>query len=234
MADKDENLTVHLEALRATLISCLRALGIGLLPMLAAAPWVLRLLIKIILGHHDIALNFFAPTEVFMLQIKVAVTLDLIVCFPYMAHKIWLFVLPALYEQERRFIKSIALVSSSLFVLGALFCLFFILPMLINFGMSFASAELKAMFGVSGLISTTLWLAVIFGLMFQFPLITYALIRSGLTSAESVRRKRPYVAVGILIMAALLTPPDIVSQILLATPTYLLFESGLFFGGRHK
>ncbi len=229
MSGNDEGLTAHLEALRAMLIRCFMALGIGLLPMFWAAPYCMSALIKIMIGQHEVALNYFSPMEVFILQIKTAVVLDLLVCFPYMARQIWNFVLPALYDNERRFIKSIVVSSSFLFVCGVLFCIFFILPLLINFGLSFVTSDIKAVFGISNVVSMALWLSVVFGLMFQFPLITYSLIRSRLVSYEAVRHKRPYVLVGILITAALLTPPDIVSQLLLSIPTYLLFEAGLFF-----
>ena len=119
------------------------------------------------------------------------------------------------------------LTSSTLFITGVLFCIYFILPLLINFGISFSTDDIKAVFGISNIISLALWLSVVFGLMFQFPLITYSLIRSGITSYEAVKSKRPYILVGILIIAALLTPPDVISQLMLATPTYLLFEIGL-------
>ena len=234
MEDKDENLISHLEALRSMLIKCFAALGIGLIPMFLLAPVCINALIRIMIGDNQVSLNFFSPMEVFILQIKVAVVLDFLVCFPYIAKKIWDFVLPALYENERRFIKSVVLASSSLFISGVLFCIFFILPLLINFGISFATEDIKAVFGISNIISTALWLSVIFGLMFQFPLITYSLVRSQIVSSRTIKDKRPYVFIAILIIAALLTPPDIVSQLMLAAPTYLLFEIGLYFAGKNE
>lgn len=234
MEDKDENLISHLEALRSMLIKCFAALGIGLIPMFLLAPVCMNALIRIMIGDNQVSLNFFSPMEVFILQIKVAVVLDFLVCFPYIAKKIWDFVLPALYENERRFIKSVVLASSSLFISGVLFCIFFILPLLINFGISFATEDIKAVFGISNIISTALWLSVIFGLMFQFPLITYSLVRSQIVSSRTIKDKRPYVFIAILIIAALLTPPDIVSQLMLAAPTYLLFEIGLYFAGKNE
>lgn len=235
MEDKDESLVAHLEALRGMLIRCFLALGIGLIPMFFAAPYFMDLLIKVMVGENDVVLNFFSPMEVFVLQIKVAFVLDLLVCFPYVARQIWDFVLPALYDNERRFVKSIVLISSALFILGVLFCVFFILPLIIRFGISFATENIQAVFGIANIITLALWLSVIFGLMFQFPLITYALIRSEIASYEAVKEKRSYIFVGILIIAAILTPPDVVSQLMLAIPTYLLFEAGLFAArGRKK
>ena len=84
------------------------------------------------------------------------------------------------------------------------------------------------------MMSIALWLSVVFGLMFQFPLVTYALIRSKIVSYEGIKTKRPYVFVGILILSGLLTPPDVVSQLMLTIPTYLLFEAGLFMARRIK
>ena len=225
--DQDESLILHLTALRSTLIKCFVALGIGLIPMFFVAPFCMNWLTKIMIGNNDVSLNFFSPAEVFILQIKIAVVLDLLICFPYIARQIWNFILPALYDNEKKFIKSIVLTSSTLFITGVLFCIYFILPLLINFGISFSTDNIKAVFGISNIISLALRLSVVFGLMFQFPLITYSLIRSGITSYEAVKSKRPYILVGILIIAALLTPPDVISQLMLATPTYLLFEIGL-------
>lgn len=232
MENKEESLVSHLEALRATLIKCFVALGIGIVPMFLAAPYFMNLLIKIMIADNNISLNYFSPMEVFILQIKMAVVLDLLLCFPYIAKKIWEFLLPGLLENERRFVKSIVLSSGLLFITGVLFCLFFILPLVINFGISFATTDIKAVFGISNIITLALWLSVVFGIMFQFPLVTFSLIRSGIVSYESMKDKRPYIFVGILIIAAFLTPPDVVSQTMLAIPTYLLFEIGLYFS--HK
>lgn len=228
MEDKDESLLTHLEALRSTLIRCFVALGIGLIPLFLVAPYFMDCLIKIMIGKNNVSLNYFSPMEVFILQIKIAVVLDFLCCFPYIARQIWQFIVPALYENERKFIKSIVFSSSALFIIGVLFCLFFILPLIINFGISFSTSEIKAMFGISNIIGLALMLSIIFGLMFQFPIITYSLIRFNITSYESVKNKRSYIFVGILIIAGILTPPDIVSQLMLTIPTYLLFEIGLW------
>lgn len=232
---KEETLLDHLEALRTVLIKCLSALAIGLVPIFFVAPYVMDLLIKVMMGNNAVQLNFFSPMEVFILQIKMALLLDVLVCFPYIIRQVWSFILPALYDNERKFIKSIVLSSSVLFIIGVLFCLFFILPLVIRFGLSFVTDNIQAVFGIGNIVSLALWLSFVFGVMFQFPLVTYALIRSEMVSYEAIKAKRTYVFVGILILSALLTPPDIVSQLLLTIPTYGLFEIGLFFGRKpHK
>ncbi len=232
MKNEDESLIKHLEALRNVLIQSLLALAVGMLPMFFIAPYIINALIRVMIAENDVTLNFFTPMEVFILQLKTALILDILICFPYMAKKVWDFILPALYEHERRFIKSIVLSSSALFIIDVLFCLFFILPLVIRFGLSFATDNIQPVFGIGNIVSLALWLSLIFGIMFQFPLITYALIRTNIVGYEAMKRKRVYVFVGILILAGLLTPPDIVSQLLLTGPTYILFEAGLWFGKR--
>lgn len=229
---EDESLIKHLEALRNVLIKSLTALAVGMLPMFFIAPYVVNALINVMIAENDVTLNFFTPMEVFILQLKTALVLDILVCFPYIAKKVWNFILPALYEHERCFIRSIVLSSSALFVIGILFCLFFILPLVIRFGLSFTTDNLQPVFGIGNIVSLALWLSFVFGVMFQFPLITYALIRANIVSYEAIKSKRIYVFIGILILAGLLTPPDIVSQLLLTIPTYILFEAGLWFGKR--
>ena len=232
--NKNENLTCHLEALRQVLIKSLAILAVGLVPMFLITPHVMDFLIKLLMAESNIPLNFFSPMEVFILQIKTALLLDVLICFPYIALQVWRFILPALYKRERKFIKSIVLISSVLFIIGVLFCLFLILPMVMRFSFSFITENIKPTLGINNVVSLALWLSLVFGVMFQFPLITCALIRSNIVSYQKVKSKRAYVLVGILILSGLLTPPDIVSQLLLTIPTYALFEIGLFFGKKKR
>ena len=220
MEQDDGSLISHLEALRETLLKCIIALCIVLPLGLYLAPKFLDWLTVVITRNNSIAFNFFSPMEVFLIQIKTAMVLDFVICFPYIIKKLWDFILPAM--------------SSFLFVAGVAFCVFLIMPMVINFGMSFSSTNINPMFGISNVINMTLWMSLAFGVMFQMPLITIALIKSGIISYESVSDKRPYVIVLILILAAIFTPPDVVSQLMLGIPTYLLFEAGLLFARKYK
>ena len=121
MPDKDESLVQHLDALRKALIKCFICVG-ALLPLcLWAAPAALDLFTRTIIGDANIALNYFSPMEVFILQIKIAFFMDLIISFPYIVKNIWNFILPALYDKEKKFIKSIVFSSTLLFCFGILF-----------------------------------------------------------------------------------------------------------------
>lgn len=216
------------------LLKCIKAVGIVLIPLLLVAPKCLDFFINLILRGNNISLNYFSPAEVFVIQIKFALVLDIILCFPYIAKQVWNFCVPALYDHERKFIKSIVFTSSALFILGSMFCLFVILPLIINFGMSFSTSNIQAVLGISNVVNLSIWLILAFGVMFQLPLITHALIKSDIVSYNTIKKSRPYVIVGLLIIAGILTPPDVVSQVMLFTPTYLLFELGLLFSRSKK
>jgi len=232
--EQESSLVSHLEALRRALIRSLAALGIGIIPIFFASPYVLDFFCEQLAIQGDITLHYFAPMEVFLLQVKISALLDCVLFSPYIAWNIWQFVLPALYENEKRFVRSIAALTSLLFIAGVAFCLIVCFPLVVKFGMSFANGSLMPVFGISNLVSFALWLSLAFGCMFQFPLVTYALIRGGIVSYETVCNKRPYVVVFILVAAALLTPPDVVSQLILGLPTYLLFEAGLLAARRYR
>lgn len=232
--DKDESLISHLEALRSTLIHCFAAIGICLPVMFVFAPKTLNFLTKILVGDLKLTFNYFSPMEVFILQIKLAILMSLIVAFPYIAKKIWDFILPALYKHEKLFIKKIVFFSSALFISGVIFCIFVILPLIIKFGMSFAGENIQAVFGISNVANLAIGLSFTFGLMFQVPLVTHFLIKCGILSYDALSSKRSYVVVLLLVCAAILTPPDIISQLLLFLPTYLLFELGLIFSKSTK
>lgn len=233
-ANQEATLVSHLEALRWALIRSFVALAIFIVPLFLVSPYILDWCCEQIALQADVKLHYFSPMEVFLLQLKISALLDCVICSPYIAWNFWQFVLPALYDREKKFIRSIVALTSLLFIAGVAFCLIVCFPLVVQFGMSFAGDMLQPVFGVSNLVSLALWLSLAFGCMFQFPLVTYALVRAGIVEYETVCSKRPYVVVGILLLAAFLTPPDIVSQLLLGLPTYLLFETGLLAARRFK
>ena len=151
--------------------------------------------------------------------------------FPWCMLQIWGFIVPALKNSERRFIIRGTLTSSVLFLFGASFCVLFILPLLMKFSAGFASSELMPVLGLEPFLSLAGGITLAFGLMFQLPLLVLLAVHFGWLSAASVRHARPYVWTCVLVLSALLTPPDIASQLMLALPTGLLFEGGLLLAG---
>lgn len=227
--NNEQGLIYHLEELRKTLLDCIFSLFYFFIPIFLFSNKILNLFVDYLIQNTGIVFNYFSPTEVFLLQIKLAFIIDLIICFPYIARRLWSFILPALYENEKKFVRNAIISSCSFFLLGIIFCITVFLPLVVKFGVSFISDNIQAVFGISNVINLSFWLMLSFGLMFQFPIIVYYLLKSQIIDIQSIRHKRPYVIVSLLIFAAILTPPDIISQLIMFIPSYLLFEGGLIF-----
>lgn len=169
----------------------------------------------------DVTSPFFAP---FKLSLVVAV----IVAMPYILHQIWSFIAPGLYTNEKRLAIPLLLSSIVLFYAGIAFCYFVVFPLLFGFFTSVGPENVAVMTDISSYLNFVLKLFFAFGLAFEIPVATLLLIKSGVVTVESLRAKRAYVVVVCFIIGMLLTPPDIISQSLLAFPMWLLFELGLF------
>lgn len=233
MPDEKENTLIsHLEALRRTLLWIIGATALLYPAAFLLSPYVIDFLVKWSFPPEIGKLHYFAPMEVFWVQLKLALVLALMMAYPWNIFQIWRFVLPALYRKERRALGLWIVFSSVLFACGIAFCIGLILPVLMKFSGGFATPELQPVLGLANFLNLAGWLMLAFGLMFQSPIAVLLAVRFGVISAETIRRKRPYVMTGILIAAAILTPPDIVSQIMLAVPTWLLFELGLILAGK--
>lgn len=226
---EQEKLTYHLSELRKTIISVIVCL-IVLFPLgYLAAPYCINNLVRWSFSNHDLTLNFFSPMEVFLVNLKIGFVIAFIIGFPFIIYKVWKFLLPALYDKEKKFLKTVVFCSSFLFVLGATMCVGFVLPLIIKFSMSFATEQIQPILGISNFLGLSGWLMLAFGLMFQFPIAIYFSVKFSIVSVNTLKNKRPYIIVIMLFIAAIVTPPDVVSQLLLFVPTYILFELGLFF-----
>ncbi|MEA4863013.1 MAG: twin-arginine translocase subunit TatC [Victivallaceae bacterium] len=228
----ENSFIAHLESLRKTLLRILAATAVMYPVGYLISPYVIAALVKWSLPETMGKLHYFAPMEVFWVQLKLAFILALAMAYPWNVFQIWRFMLPALYRDERRALGWWIMSSSVLFFGGVAFCSGFILPLLMRFSGGFATPELQPIIGLANFLNLAGWLMLAFGVMFQSPLVVLLAVRFGVISAGALRRKRPYIMTAILIVAAVLTPPDVVSQILLAVPTWLLFELGLFFATR--
>ena len=227
MSDGEESFISHLEALRGALLRCVIVTA-ALFPVgYALAPRVISALTAWCFPDGA-ALHYFAPMEVFFVQLRLALVIALVLAYPWNAAQIWRFVLPALYKDERRPLSRAVLASTLLFACGAAFCAGLVLPAVMKFSGGFAHDALEASIGIANFAGLAGWLTLAFGLMFQTPVIALLTVRFGVVSAESLGRKRPYVMTLILVAAGILTPPDVISQLVMAVPTWLLFELGLF------
>lgn len=161
----------------------------------------------------------------FSLLIWTCITVGFIISFPFILLQFWNFIKPALYEKERKMASSFIIASSLLFFLGVIFGYFVIVPMSVNFFATFkVSSEIKNEFNVESFIGMIKTSAIASGLIFELPIIVYFLSKLGLVTPKGMRESRKYSLISILIVAAIVTPPDIVSQIIVAVPLLILYE----------
>lgn len=172
-------------------------------------------------------LVFLSPAEAFFTHLKVAVLSGFMLALPFLLFQFWRFLLPALKQHEKKFLIILIPSSLILFLLGFSFCLYVVLPIGIRFFMGFATEGLLPMISLNSYISFLTRLIIPFGLVFEMPLIMGLLVRLRIITPEQIIRARKFIIVIIFVIGALLTPPDIISQILMALPLLLLFEGSL-------
>ena len=228
---RDETLVSHIEALRKMLLKCVIA-TVFLYPLgFYLTPYAIKGLVCCSFPENLDKLYYFAPMEVFWVQLKLGLIIALMMAYPWNIRQAWHFLLPALYRNERKALGWGIFFSSFLFFSGVAFCIWLVLPLMMNFSGGFATPELQPMLGLAHFLNLAGMLMFAFGVLFQSPMIVFLCVRFGLVSPDALAKKRPYIMTAILILSAILTPPDVVSQLMLAIPTWLLFELGLFVSG---
>lgn len=169
----------------------------------------------------DVAAPFFAP-------FKLTLVLSFFIAVPYVLYQIWSFVAPGLYKHEKRLVVPLLFSSTLLFYLGIAFAYYVVFPVVFGFFTSVAPEGVQVATDISSYLSFILKLFFAFGLAFEIPVAVILLCWAGVTTPEDLRAKRPYIVVGAFVVGMLLTPPDVISQTMLAVPMLLLFEGGLF------
>ncbi|EGM68586.1 twin-arginine translocase subunit TatC [Shewanella sp. HN-41] len=169
----------------------------------------------------DVAAPFFAP-------FKLTLVLSFFVAVPYVLYQIWSFVAPGLYKHEKRLVMPLLFSSTVLFYLGIAFAYYIVFPVVFGFFANTAPEGVQVATDISSYLDFVLKLFFAFGLSFEIPIAVVLLCWAGVTTPEDLRQKRPYIVVGAFVVGMLLTPPDVISQTMLAVPMLLLFEGGLF------
>jgi len=169
-------------------------------------------------------LIFTGIPEGFFVYLKVAFVAAVFVASPYIFYQIWSFIAPGLYDEERSLIIPLALCSAFFFIAGASFCYFMVFPFAFTFFMSYSTDTIVAMPTLNEYLGFSLKMLIAFGLIFEMPLFAFFLARMGIITAEWLRKQRRYAALVIFVVAAILTPPDIFSQLLMAVPMLILYE----------
>lgn len=168
----------------------------------------------------DVAAPFFAP-------FKLTLVLSFFVAIPYVLYQLWSFVAPGLYKHEKRLVMPLLASSTLLFYLGIAFAYYIVFPVVFGFFTSVAPVGVEVATDISSYLSFILKLFFAFGLAFEIPVAVVLLCWAGVTTPEDLKEKRPYIVVGAFVIGMLLTPPDIISQTMLAVPMLILFEGGL-------
>lgn len=165
----------------------------------------------------------------FLAPFKLTLILSIFIAMPYILHQIWSFIAPGLYSNEKRVALPILTSSIALFYAGIAFAFYVVFPLVFGFFTSVAPDGVTIMTDINRYLDFVLKLFFAFGLAFEIPIATVLLVWTGATTVESLQRKRPYVIVGCFILGMVLTPPDVISQILLAIPMWILYEFGILF-----
>lgn len=181
--------------------------------------------------HHLPESSTMIATEVaspFLIPFKLTLSTAVLLTVPFLLYQLWAFIAPGLYESEKKLIFPLLLASTSLFLLGIIFAYFIVFPLVFGFLTQAAPEGVAVMTDISSYLDFVLKLFFAFGLAFEVPIATLIFIWTGMATIESLTEKRPYIIVAAFIIGMLLTPPDVISQTLLALPVWLLFELGLF------
>jgi sec-independent protein translocase protein TatC len=176
-------------------------------------------------GAKMIATGVITP---FMVPVKVTVLAAFMIALPYVLYQAWAFVAPGLYEHEKKLALPLVVASTALFLLGVAFCYYFVFGKVFAFIHDFAPKSITPAPDIEAYFSFVITMFLAFGVTFEIPIVVIVLVRMGLVSVEKLRDARPYVVVGAFVIAAVVTPPDVLSQFMLAVPMCLLYEAGLF------
>lgn len=225
-----ETFISHLVELRDRL---LRAIISVLVLTLAMVPWakeIYGLLAKPLLAALPAGATMIATdvTGTFLVPLKVTLMAGFLVALPYVLYQMWAFVAPGLYQHEKRLAMPVIVSSFAFFLVGMAFAYFVVFPVAFGFFAGYTPPGVQMMTDIDKYLSFVLTMFIAFGLTFETPVVVVVLVRMGVVGLDKLRAARSYVVVGAFVIGAIFTPPDVISQLLLAVPLWLLYEVGLF------
>lgn len=225
----EDSFISHLVELRDRLLKAILALLIVFLCIFPWAKELYALLARPLLAVLPVGGQMIATdvVGVFLVPMKVAFLVAFIVALPYVLYQVWAFVAPGLYVHEKRLVMPLVIASSALFVVGMAFAYFLVFPLVFKFMASIAPEGVAWMTDIEKYLSFALTTFVAFGVTFEVPVIVIVLVRVGLVSIAKLKEIRPYVIVGAFVVGAVFTPPDVLSQLMLAVPLCVLYEIGI-------
>ena len=229
ISDEAQSFLTHLIELRDRLMRALLAVLVAFLCLLPWAGKIYDLLARPMMaalppGTKMIATGVVTP---FMVPIKVTLLAAMVMALPVVLYQVWAFIAPGLYKHEKRFALPLVIGSTLLFLLGMGFCYFFVFGTVFRFIAQFAPASITPAPDIEQYLSFVMTMFLAFGTTFEVPVIVVLLVRFGVVGLDKLKEMRPYAMVGAFIIAAVVTPPDVTSQVMLAVPMCLLYEFGL-------
>ena len=231
--DTEQPLIYHLIELRDRLLRIVLVVGVVFIALVPFSNTLFSMLSGPLMAHmpDDSSMIAIEVASPFLIPFKLTLFLALFIAIPYVLYQLWSFVAPGLYKHERRLAMPLLVSSTVLFYAGAAFAYFVVFPLVFAFFTGTAPEGVAVMTDISRYLDFVLTLFFAFGAAFEVPVFTVLLVWTGMATQEGLREKRPYVIVGAFVIGMLLTPPDIISQTLLAVPVWLLFELGIYFSG---
>ncbi|WDZ95487.1 twin-arginine translocase subunit TatC [Herbaspirillum sp. WKF16] len=228
-AGAEDTFISHLIELRSRIVKASAVVLVVFLCMMPFAAHIFDVLAAPMIqalpaGSKMIATGVITP---FLIPIKVTMMVAVLISLPWVLYQLWAFVAPGLYAHEKRLIAPLVVSSSLLFVAGVAFCYFFVFGVVFPFINNFAPKSVSVAPDIDAYVDFVLTMFVAFGVTFEVPVIVIVLVRMGLVPLAKLKQIRPYVIVGAFVIAAVVTPPDIMSQLMLAVPLVLLYEVGL-------
>lgn len=231
--DTEQPLIYHLIELRDRLLRVVLVVGVVFIALVPFSNTLFSLLSGPLMAHmpDDSSMIAIEVASPFLIPFKLTLFLALFISIPYVLYQLWSFVAPGLYTHERRLAFPLLVSSTALFYAGAAFAYFVVFPLVFAFFTGAAPEGVAVMTDISRYLDFVLTLFFAFGAAFEVPVLTVLLVWTGMATQEGLREKRPYIIVGAFVIGMLLTPPDVISQTLLAVPVWLLFELGVYFSG---
>ncbi len=235
MAEKSQQLekmsiVQHLVELRSALLRSVIAIVIFFLVLFPFADdiytFIAAPIVQAIPGSNLIAIGVISP---FLTPLKMSLFLAIYLAMPYLLYQLWSFTAPALYRHEKKLIMPLVISSTILFYIGLLFSFYIVFPVIFTFLSSVGPESVDFAPDIQYYLDFILKVSFAFGVAFEVPIATILLIMFGATTAERLKKNRAYIIIGSFALGMILTPPDVISQILIAIPIWLLFEVGLFF-----
>ncbi len=218
--------TSHLEELRKRLITSAIAIGVGAAASFAFKEWLFGILVRPLIKvlEEGDTLIFTGLPEAFFTYLKVALLAGILVSSPVILYQFWMFVAPGLYKKERRLMVPIVLLSSFFFIGGALFGYFVVFPWGFKFFLGFATETIRPLPSMKEYFAFSAKLLLAFGLVFELPLVLTFLAKLGIVSVAFLKKNRKYALLLFFVGSAILTPPDVVTQVMMALPLMVLYE----------